>query len=73
MESAVLAKAAAATFSLALATTWAYWFATAMQIGGLKFSELLWNQLGAFGLYLPQRLREKKGGTISVVGPFTKV
>jgi hypothetical protein len=77
LESAVLAKAAAATFSLVLATTWAYFWATAMQFGGLKFSELLWNQLGFFGLYLPQRLREKKGGTSCVLvkplGPFTKV
>lgn len=57
-NSVTSAKAAAVIFSFILAAIWAYWFVTAMTVSGLQYSELLWNQLGVIGLYLPQRLRK---------------
>ena len=39
-----------------LLLTWRIWFSICMTVGGLHWSQLVWNQLGAFGIYLPRRL-----------------
>jgi hypothetical protein len=60
-ESQTLSVAVPAIMATQNVCVWALWFNIAMTVGGLRASELGWNQLGAFGWYLPTRLLRDGG------------